>query len=373
LSVVAASTRRPLTKLVETRPVDRFAVLRDELQARGWARKRPARVVTELLLHLAVTGAGIAVIVMTDTLLARVAGLALSVLGSIGVGSNSHTSSHYATSDRRWVNETLTYFGLPFFLQLSATYWWHKHVARHHRTPNVVGLDGDIDFRPWFVVTMDEPVWGASALRRRYYSLQWLVVPFAISLNGFCSQLWGWRHLVEVLADPRRRRRAHFIDLALLLLHWVVWVVLPAAYVAVGDVVTFYVARHILLGYGFFVVLAPAHFPAEAVCVRSPGRERDFVRLQTATTVNFRTGPIGRFICSGLDYQIEHHLFPQVSHVNYPALSRLVREYCEREGYPYRTLGWGEGVWKSLLIFHRPKPVAVHTPWAIAGERGEDR
>jgi fatty acid desaturase len=112
-----------------------------------------------------------------------------------------------------------------------------------------------------------------------------------------------------------------------------------------------------LLGYAFFCVLAPTHFPAEAVCAEKSQRHADILLGQTATTVNFRTGYIGRFLCSGLDYQIEHHLFPSVSHVFYPKMSGLVKECCRRQGYPYRTLGWSEAIWKSCLVFRRPKTV----------------
>ena len=47
----------------------------------------------------------------------------------------------------------------------------------------------------------------------------------------------------------------------------------------------------------------------------------------------------------------------ETSHVYYPAMSRLVREFCERHGYPYRSLGWDEALLKSLQVFLNPKPV----------------
>src|SRR5437868_12912694 len=50
-------------------------------------------------------------------------------------------------------------------------------------------------------------------------------------------------------------------------------------------------------------------------------RGADFFAVQTAGTVSFRTGWLGRFLCSGLEYQVEHHLFPNISHVYYPEIS----------------------------------------------------
>jgi linoleoyl-CoA desaturase len=78
---------------------------------------------------------------------------------------------------------------------------------------------------------------------------------------------------------------------------------------------------------------------------------------QIGATVNFRTGWFGRFVCSGLEYQIEHHLFPNISHTRLPEVSLLVRDYCRLHGVPYRTLGWAEAVFKSVAVFIVPKPV----------------
>jgi hypothetical protein len=82
------------------------------------------------------------------------------------------------------------------------------------------------------------------------------------------------------------------------------------------------------------------------------------VLVQTVTTVNFRAGWFGRLLCSGVDYQLEHHLFPGICHTYYPQVSPLLKRYCEERGYPYRTLGWWEAIWKSLIAFKHPRGVA---------------
>jgi fatty acid desaturase len=117
--------------------------------------------------------------------------------------------------------------------------------------------------------------------------------------------------------------------------------------------------RLALVGYAIFAAFAPAHMPEEAAIADISQRGADFVLRQTATSLNFRTGPIGRLLCAGVDYQIEHHLFCNHSHIYYPTMSRLVREFCERHGYPYRTLGWWEGIVKSVKAFASPRPL-VH-------------
>jgi linoleoyl-CoA desaturase len=134
--------------------------------------------------------------------------------------------------------------------------------------------------------------------------------------------------------------------------------VLPMFFFPVLSVIGVHLLRFSLIGMALFAVLAPGHFPAEAVCLDPSERDRgDFYLRQTVATVNFRTGPIGRWLCSGLEYQIEHHMFPSISHRFYPAMSPLVRELCQRHGLPYRQLGWGEAIWKSYQVFAHPKAV----------------
>jgi fatty acid desaturase len=124
-----------------------------------------------------------------------------------------------------------------------------------------------------------------------------------------------------------------------------------------SHVLAFYALRNAMMGYLMFAAFALAHYPDEAVFIDKSQLADDYVLRQTATTINFRTGFFGRLVCAGVDYQIEHHLFPGVPHVYYSEMSRVVEDYCHRHGYPYRTLGWGEAIWKSLVIFYRPKKV----------------
>lgn len=333
-----------------------LAALREELRARGYFEKATGRVLGELALMLAIALLGLAGCLASHGVVLNTAALVVLTLGTLGVTTNTHTSSHYATSRHGRLNEFLTFFGYPFLVGFSATYWWHKHVVRHHPNPNVIGMDGDIDLQPFFALTTGERD-SPSRLRRAYYRVQWLVIPFAIVLNSFNLEVAGWRYLLGALRDPARRRAAHWVDLGALLLQWLLWIVVPMFVFLPAHVWLFYVARRGLISYAFFAVFAPSHFPAEAVFVDAASADADPVLLQTATSVNFRAGVVGRLLCAGLNYQIEHHLFPGMSHVYYARASRLVEAYCRAHGYPYRTLGWGEAVLKSLKTFYRPKPV----------------
>lgn len=338
-------------------PASDLAALRRELSAHGFDRKPTARVLLELAVHVSVACGGLIVFLLAESLLARIAGLLVSTAGSTGVGTNTHTSSHYATSERRWVNEALTYFGYPLFLGLSATFWWHKHVVVHHPAPNVIGVDEDADFMPWLALT-EQDVAGLRGWRRLYHQrLQWPLFPLILLANGFNMQFSGWAYLAGCLRDPGRRSSRHWIDLGCLACHPALAIGLPLILVAWPEALAAYVLRIVLMGYAMFAVLGPGHLPAEAARLSAGQRSADYLLRQTATTVNFRTGTFGRFICSGLEYQIEHHLFPYITHVHYPAVAAVVRDFCRVRGLPYRSYGWATAVWKCWESLRVPRAV----------------
>jgi linoleoyl-CoA desaturase len=335
---------------------ERLASLRAEVRRRGWLMKPTGRLVAEFVGHAVVALAGIAMLTWARTWATTAAGLALATAGSLGVATHAHGSSHYATSDRRWVNELLTYIGYPCFLQLSATYWWRKHVTIHHNRPNVVGVDEDIDLAPWFVLTPAD-FERTTGFGHRYYRVQTLLLPVAIAAIGFHMHVAGWKYVIASLARPSERRLVHWIDGVCLMLHIALWIALPSYFVGPSRALLTYVARIAALNVALFCVLAPAHLPAEALFLDPATEGDDFVWRQTATTVNYDGGWVARVFCAGLQYQIEHHLFPTVSHVHYPRMQPLVREFCARHGYPYRVIRWPAAIWKSLRVFATLKPM----------------
>ena len=352
----SVATAQPQEDLA-ARGMAELQALREEARRLGWYGRPVFRLLLDLAGFVGLALAGAAVFLFADPWWLRLCGLVASTAGSIGVATFTHTASHNAIARRVSANEALVYFGYTFFWGLGATYWWHKHVVVHHPAPNVIGLDDDADFSPWLALTQREVAESTGWKRWYYLRIQHFVFPLLLAGMGFGMQSAAWIHLIKGLCDPERRNRKHWIDLGVLIVHLVVWVGLPMIWFPAWNVIGFYALRVSLMGFGVFAVSGPGHIPVYAVFIEPEDESRDFLLRQTATTANFTVGWLGRWLCSGLEYQIEHHLFPGICHRYYPELSPKVRELCRRFGLPYHVYTWDRALWMCFAALARPKRI----------------
>jgi fatty acid desaturase len=287
--------------------------------------------------------------------------MTLITFASMGIATNAHTASHHSITDRKWLNDFFLYFGYPFFHQVSANFWRNKHLVIHHPHPNVVGVDHDSDLAPFFALNQDEYE-RANGFQRWWFRNQVFFLPIVLIGNFFSVSFDAWKFLFRRLAQSQHRDASHWLDLGALLLHWIVWIIVPMMIFDPVDVIVFSLVRFGIMSYVMFALFAPAHYPAGAQMVDKEALGKNFLMLQTVTTINFRTGPIGRLLCGGVEYQIEHHLFPTISPRHYPEMSKYVKAFCDKHGYPYRSESWGKAIWLSILTFWRPKPVRAGLP-----------
>ena len=344
--------------------------IRAELRSRGLERRPTGRVLAELGVHAVLLGAGLAVFFAAEAGAFRAAGLALAMLGHLGVTTNSHTWAHRAGSTSRRFDDALAFLTGGLVSGISFVFWHDKHNRRHHGSPNVAGVDPDHDFWPFLALTETERA-RANVGLRAWHRVQWLAFPLLLAamfarmrLEGVCFAFRRAR-----AAQPDSAALARF-DLAVLAVSYAAWWGLPFVFGSLADALVLNVAREVFLSYALFAIFAPAHLPRDAVFL-ARRVEGDFALQQTATSLDYRVGRLAGFFLSGLQYQIEHHLVPGLAHPRYAELEPIVQRACARHGYPHRVLGWGEALRRALAVIRTPKPVME--PGAIAVETGASR
>jgi fatty acid desaturase len=319
--------------------------LRSELKQAGVFDRREGRTWLELLALLAAfvaTTAGVA-------LWGLPAALVLVPLGAVALTSAvmlGHEGGHKALSDSRWRNEAMLHVAFPFIGGLSAKYWVYKHNVLHHGHPNAVQTDEDLNLWPMAASRWHHQRSGAF--------LQW----FQRHLQGWAfwplTSFLTWSMRVSSVAHLAREARAGrvdglwWLDAVSMVLHPVLWLVAPALLFGVWPVVAFYVVTWGLIGVFLSAIFVPAHVGLPMV----DGYE-DAWLLQLQTTRNLAMPRWLSFLFMGLDHQVEHHLFPRISHRRLPLAATIVRAWAERLNLPHQSIGYVAGLREVSRLMHR--------------------
>jgi linoleoyl-CoA desaturase len=344
--------------------------LRERVRAEGLDKPTPAIALGILMLHFTAMCGGFALFLWVETAALKLIAVAISCYGGLGVALTGHNASHYAVTESRLVDRALAYFCFTLVHGVSSTYWYDKHVRAHHSAPNAVGVDADIELLPFFAMH-EADVAAANRWQRRLFAIQHWLFPICISLILPNLKIHGVRHLVAEFRVPKRRRRvAAWLDAACLCGHFAIFLVAPTLFWPMWQVIGLYVLREIINGYMLFSIAAPAHFPLEAQIIRMPESGPSPLAGQIYTTINFRAGPVLWLLTQGAEHQIEHHLLPGANPLRLASVQQLIEPFCAAHGLPYRTMGWGEAVMKSLTAMRCPRPVRLIEDLAVNGPKG---
>ena len=294
--------------------------------------------VKTLLLFGLVVGSYGAIMSNRFTPLAMLGLAVLLGIGIAGVGfSVSHDALHGAYSDKPTVNYLL---GLSFDLLGANSYIWKiTHNLIHHTYTNIDGVDEDIDLSPFVRLSPGTPP-------RHRYRYQHFYAFFAY---GLAMLFWvfvkDYRYFLRRDLGPYRNRHNPPGEIAMLaatkLLHYGWTIVLPLMVLRIQwwQFLLGYLAMTFTAGSILGLIFQLAHV-VEGTDYPQPdaqgAMEHTWLVHQMMTTSNF--APHNRLLSwyvGGLNYQIEHHLFPKVCSVHYPAISRVVRQAASAQGVPY--------------------------------------
>jgi linoleoyl-CoA desaturase len=257
-------------------------------------------------------------------------------LASIGFNV-MHDACHGSYSRKGWVNEFLA---LSCNLMGGNTFIWKfKHNIVHHTYTNVDGLDDDIALSPlmrqcetqkWYPPHRYQHMYGF--LLYSFTSLAWF---FVMDFTKYSNQ--------KVHNSPMQKMDVseHITFWLSKVLYVGFFVVAPIAVLGFIPWVIGFMVLNLTLGLTLAVVFQLAHVVEhtdfEYVELHDTKKiENEWAIHQVRTTANFapRNKMISWFV-GGLNYQVEHHLFPRISHIHYPAINRIVKETCTQFNIAY--------------------------------------
>ena len=258
------------------------------------------------------------------------------ILASIGFNI-MHDACHGAYSSKPWVNNMM---GLTLnLLGGNAFIWKFKHNIIHHTYTNIDGVDDDIAKSPVMRQCESQKWVKAHRFQHIYVVLLYAVSSFAwVSMMDFMKY---FKRKVNNTNLQKMDRTEHIIFWLSKALYLVFYVIIPVHFVGWSAWAIGFTSMHIMMGLTLALVFQLAHVVEDAEFIFAPGIEpqkieEEWAIHQVKTTANFapHNKLVGWFV-GGLNYQIEHHLFPKVSHVHYPAIAGIVRKVCDKHKIHY--------------------------------------
>lgn len=258
------------------------------------------------------------------------------VLASIGFNI-MHDACHGSYSEKRWVNDIM---GLSLnALGGNAFIWKFKHNVVHHTYTNVDGIDDDIAKSPLMRQCTTQKWVPAHRFQHIYVILVYAISSFAwvlmMDFNKYFKR--------KVFTTPLQKMdsKEHIIFWLSKLLYATFYVVIPILVVGWKSWAIGFTCMHLTMGLLLALVFQLAHV-VEQVEFEYIGEndsrkiEEEWAIHQVRTTANF--APKNKLISwyvGGLNFQVEHHLFPRISHVHYPAIRNIVKKTCQQFGINY--------------------------------------
>lgn len=272
--------------------------------------------------------------VVTGFILLGDSWLQLLMAGALGIiltqfAFLAHEAAHRQILSSGKTNDKLGRFLANVVVGISYQWWLNKH-NRHHATPNTIGKDPDIE---WDTISF-QPV----DAQRQTGFLKWitqrqgyLFFPL-LTLEGLNLHYQSIKYLF--VAPKVKRRR---IELTVIFLRMVVYLGLLFTFLPLGIAVAFLGVQLAVFGVYMGGSFAPNHKGMPMV----PKTARiDFFSRQVLTSRNIMArsrwgNHVLAVVYGGLNYQVEHHLFPSMPRANLHAVSQIVQKYCAEQHIPY--------------------------------------
>ena len=314
---------KKLNQKPETAPVSgadnrSYAALKRLLKEKGLLDKQPGFLTYKIVFTAVLLTVSLAVLFITDSLWIQLINAAYLAFVFGQIGFIAHDTGHRQGFHTPKQNDFFGVIHANLLIGMSYGWWLDKH-NQHHAHPNQEDLDPDIDI-PVVAFTEKAALEKRGIPRfivkyQRYFFFPLLLFE-AYSLRvgsvGFLAEKKTWKY--------------RGIETLLLILHFVLFFALIFFALGAWKGLIFIFLQQALFGLYMASVFAPNH---KGMLIIGRDEVIDFLRLQVLTARNVKAHPITDFWYGGLNYQIEHHLFPSMARNKLREAQKIIREFCD--------------------------------------------
>lgn len=324
-----------------TRPVDDYVELKRRIISAGLMRPQPVYYWMKSVVALATVGAAVMVAVLVRNPAVLMLDAVLLGIATTQVALLAHDVGHKQGYRSRGMN----LFGRILWgnLLLGVSYtWWNTKHNQHHATPNHIDEDPDIQF-PMLVFSAEQ-----IATRRRWLrpviAIQAYLFVFLLPFQAFAMRMNSVGHLIN------GRARNRVLQGSMMALHVVLYLALLIQFGSWPLAIAFALVHHVSWGLYNSSVFASNH---KGMTIIRRGERLGFLREQVLTSRNVDGHRVTDFWYGGLNYQIEHHLFPTMPRNRLAEAQPIIRAYCTEKGIAYYSTGLFRSYREILAHLHR--------------------
>ncbi|GAB3013034.1 acyl-CoA desaturase [Niabella terrae] len=262
--------------------------------------------------------------------------LLLSLFTS-AIGFNiMHDGAHGSFSSKPWVNavaaSSLNFLGANTFM------WKMKHNVIHHAYTNIDGIDDDLDAKPFLRLCETQKYYKFHRYQHFYFWMTYsLLYVFWIFFSDYKKY---FTKKVGNIPLKKMTLKDEISFWGFKILHALLFVVIPILTVGVGAWAIGFAVYVLFAGFVLSIVFQLAHtvehthFPMPDVVTNKI--EDEWAIHQLKTTANFATrNRLACWFMGGLNFQVEHHLFPKISHIHYPRINKIIKNTCQEFNVQY--------------------------------------
>ncbi|MAQ76311.1 MAG: acyl-CoA desaturase [Aquimarina sp.] len=260
--------------------------------------------------------------------------------GMAGVGMNvMHDGNHGSYSSKKWLNKLM---GSSMYILAGNVYNWQvQHNVLHHTYTNIHGHDEDLDAGR--IIRFSK-----HAKWRRFHKFQHY---YSIFLYGLLTFNWALttdfkqtkRYLAKKLSYGKLPSPAKQWSTVVItkLIYVAVWIVIPMFILSISwwKILIGFFVMHYVAGLILSIVFQLAHIVEDTEMPlpdQTGNMKNTWAIHQLFTTVNFSTkNRIVNWFTGGLNHQVEHHIFPHISHIHYNKISKIVKQTAMEFNLPY--------------------------------------
>ncbi len=299
-----------------------YAELKKVIYQQGLMERQLGYYVPKFTLTLGLLVLSIAFLVVADSLLLQLLSAAFLSFVFVQLSFIGHDAGHRQIFHSSRKDEVV---GLIICLLLGVDRsWWVDKHNRHHAYPNTVDLDPDVDF-PVLAFTSEQAVRKRGLYRLIVKYQSYLIIPM-LCLEGLGLRLAGVQYLL------RTKAKYPVVEPLLLAIHFAVYLTVVFYFLSAWHGILFIVVHQMLFGLYIGSVFAPNH---KGMLMLEKDSQLDFLQRQVLTARNVKSSHFTDFWYGGLNYQIEHHLFPSMPRNKLKEAQKTVKAFCQANGLSY--------------------------------------